>query len=472
MKILFATAEAGPFIRTGGLGDVAAALPPALVKEGQEVNVVLPLYQDIPDRFRQNMRYLGNVIVPLGWRQQYAGLFSYAYQGVNFYFIDNEYYFKRHGLYGHFDDGERFAFFSKAILEVMPLMSFYPDVLHCNDWQTALAPLMLDLFYRERWGYKFMKTVLSIHNIEFQGAMDKFVIEDVFGIPASHYRIAEYRNNANMLKAGIECANRVVTVSPTYAKEILDPYYAYGLEKILDIRQFKLSGILNGIDTELYDPMKDPALFQHFSVKSIKRKAKNKSGLQELLGLPVVDRPMIGMVTRLTPQKGLDLVLHVIDELMSKDIQLVILGTGDWKYESAFQELAKRYPHRLAAVINFSADLASKIYAASDMFLMPSKYEPCGLSQMIAMRYGSIPIVRETGGLKDSVVPFNPVEKTGTGFTFKTFNAYDMLDAINRALGSYYNEEEWKAVVTNAMSEDFSWRQSAKKYIELFESIE
>ncbi len=472
MKVLFATSEASPFIRTGGLGDVMGALPQALGKLGVETAVVLPLYSDMKSEYRNSLKYIGNTTVFLGWRQQYAGVFMSRVNDVDYYFIDNEYYFKRNGIYGHFDDGERFAFFSKAVLETMQVTGFYPDVLQCNDWQTGLTPLYLNCFYRLVDGYKTMKTVMTIHNIEFQGRMDKYVIDNVFGIPREFYQVAEYKGDANMLKAGIEAANKVVTVSPTYAKEILDPYFAYGLDGILNARSFKLTGIVNGIDTDLYNPKTDKALFANFDYKSFKKKTENKKGLQELLGLPVSDRPLIGMVTRLTPQKGIDLVLNVIREILSMDLQLVILGTGDGKYENALREIGKQFPTKLATAIYFSGDIASKIYGASDMFLMPSKYEPCGLSQMIAMRYGSVPIVRETGGLRDTVPAFDPTTGKGLGFTFKTYNAHDMLGAIRRAVEAYYNPELWqKGVVKNAMAADFSWKRSAEDYLNLYKSI-
>lgn len=472
MKVLFATAEAVPFIRTGGLGDVAGALPKALQASGVECAVILPLYQDMNADYRNSLQFVGSTSVSLSWRNQYAGVFKGVVDGVTYFFIDNEFYFKRSGLYGHFDDGERFAFFSKAILEVMPLTGYFPDVLHVNDWQTALAPLFLDCFYRDIDAYKNIKTVLAIHNIEFQGCMDKNVIGDIFGIPESRSAIAEYRNDANMLKAGIEASSKVVTVSPTYATEILDKFYSYGLDSILEARKYKLHGIVNGIDVNLYNPKTDKALFKNYDYRSYGQKIVNKHGLQELLGLPVCDKPLIGMVGRLTNQKGIDLVLAVIHEILEKDIQLVVLGTGDWKFENALQEIAKQYPTKLATAIYFSGDIASKIYGASDLFLMPSKFEPCGLSQMIAMRYGSIPIVRETGGLKDTVIPFNPVEGTGVGFTFKSYNAHDMLDAINRALACYGDNKLWRnGVVKNAMKADFSWKKSAQEYIELYKSL-
>jgi starch synthase len=472
MKILYATSEAGPFLRTGGLGDVAAALPAALVKEKQDVRIIMPLYEAIKDTFRQTMQFLGSKVVTLGWRQQYAGVFFCEYQGVKYYFVDNEYYFKRYGIYGHFDDGERFAFFSRAVLEVLPLIGFFPDIIHCNDWQTALLPVMLDANFRTDKGYGTIKTVLTIHNIEFQGKMDASCIGDIFGLPPSHAAVAEYAGCANMLKAGIEGANAVTTVSKTYAAEILHPFFAYGLQDILSARSFKISGITNGIDVSLYDPAKDQALFANFSEKNVKeRKEANKKGLQELLNLPRVGNALIGMVTRLTNQKGMDLIMEVIEEILSLDVQLVVLGTGDWKYETALQELARRYGNKLAVVINFSGDIASKIYGGSDMFLMPSKFEPCGLSQMIAMRYGSIPIVRETGGLKDTVPAYDPTAHTGTGFTFKTYNAYDMLDAIKRAVAAFSDRKEWANIIKNAMEGDYSWKASAKQYLELYKSL-
>ena len=366
MKVLFAASEASPFIRTGGLGDVMGALPAALKKKGIETAVVLPLYSDMKAEYRNSLKYIGNTTVYLGWRSQYAGVFMSRVNDVDYYFIDNEYYFKRNGIYGHFDDGERFAFFSKAVLETMQVTGFYPDILQCNDWQTGLSPLYLDCFYRFVDGYKTMKTVMTIHNIEFQGRMDKYVIGNVFGVPAGMESIVEYKGDANMLKAGIESSNKVVTVSPTYAGEILEPYFAYGLEGILNARSYKLCGIVNGIDTDLYNPKTDKALFANFDYKTYAKKAENKHGLQELLGLPASDRPLIGMVTRLTPQKGIDLVLNVIREMLSMDIQFVVLGTGDAKYENALREIGKQFPTKLATAIYFSSDIASKIYAGSD----------------------------------------------------------------------------------------------------------
>ena len=470
-KILFVTAECAPFIRSGGLGDVAGALPQALSAIGDETRVILPLYEDIPEAYRKDMEFVGSVTVQLCWRNQYAGLFRYATNGATVYFIDNEYYFKRKGLYGHFDDGERFAFFSKAVLQVLPLTKFKPDIIHVNDWQSALLPVMLDSCYRKEELYKKIKTVLSIHNIEFQGEMSPYVIGDIFGLPRDAYRIVEHKGNANMLKAGIESANAVVAVSKTYAEEIKSPYFAYGLEGILNARAAKLHGIVNGIDTEVYNPATDKALFAKYTENTVAKKSACKSGLQELLGLSLGDFPLIGMVTRLTSQKGIDLVLAVAEQILCLGTQLVILGTGEWKYENGLTELAKRYPGKMAVKIGFSGDLASKIYSGVDLFLMPSKFEPCGLSQMIAMRYGTIPIVRETGGLKDTVPAYNPVDMTGAGITFKTYNAHDMLDAVNRAVALYNEPAHRKAIIANAMSADYSWTASAKKYAELYEKL-
>lgn len=472
-KVLFVASEAGPFIKTGGLGDVAGALPRALTEQGVDARVILPLYMDIPQDFKSNMQYIGNCYVPLSWRYQYCGVFTYKYEGVRYYFIDNEYYFKRHGLYGHFDDGERFAFFSKAVLECLKIIDFYPDCLHVNDWQSALVPVFLDCYYRGVEEYKGIKTLFTIHNIEFQGQYGDGVISDILGFNNDQANLVRYKGCANYMKGGIESANKVNTVSPSYAKEILDPFYGYGMQDILKARQYKLSGIVNGIDVNKNNPEVDKALFKNYGITSLDDKAMNKVALQGLLGLPQnADVPMIGMVGRLTHQKGIDLLIAVMDKVLSRNLQLVILGTGDWKYENMLKDMQNQYPGKLRAIINFSSDMASKIYGASDMFLMPSKFEPCGLSQMIAMRYGTVPIVRETGGLKDTVIPYNHVDKTGNGITFRTFNADDMLFAIERAVGLYNDyKEDWKNVVINGMNCDFSWNNIAKQYIELYKNL-
>lgn len=472
MKVLFTASEAAPFIRTGGLGDVAGALPKSLCDLGNDCRVILPLYEEIPSEFRQTMRFLGSTFVDLSWRRQYCGVFEYTYDGVVYYFIDNEYYFGRKGLYGHFDDGERFAFFSKAVLECASITGFYPEIIHTNDWHTALVPVFLDIFYRGIEGYTNTKTVFTIHNIEFQGKYDRFLMGDILGIPAGRESIVECDDVVNYMKGGIESANLVTTVSRTYATELKDPFFAYGLSGILNQREYKIRGVINGIDTMKYNPQKDPNIAQNYTQKTISKKAINKENLCELLDLPYSpERPLIAMITRLTEQKGLDLVATVLDEMLAADIQFVVLGKGDWKYETLLKNCEKRYSSKMRAIINFNADLASKIYASADMFLMPSKFEPCGLGQMIAMRYGTVPIVRETGGLKDTVESFNPVTKKGTGFTFKAYQAYDMLDAVWRSLGAYFDQSLWNAVRANAMKADFSWTASAKEYDTIYKEL-
>ncbi len=471
MKILYVASEAAPFVKSGGLGDVAGALPKALAKQKHDVRVVIPFYkEEIREELQTTMKYVGATFVDLSWRRQYAGVYETQIDGVKYYFIDNEYYFKRRGLYGHFDDGERFAFFSKAILEILPIIDFYPDVLHCNDWQTSLVPVFLDVFFRYAEEYKNIKTVLTIHNIEFQGKYDSKLITDILGLPEWAHSIVLNNEDTNYMKGGIESASLVTTVSETYANEILDPFFAFGLEGILRERQYKIHGVVNGIDMNLFDPSKDKALFKNYTQATIADKKANKKGLCDMLALPYSEkRPMIAMVSRLTEQKGLDLLGYVADELMKADLQVVVIGTGDWKYENMVKSIESRYPEKFRAILAFSSDLASKIYAASDMFLMPSKFEPCGLSQLIAMRYGSVPIVRETGGLKDTVPPYNPQTKEGKGFTFKTYNAYDMLDAIWRAFGFYIeeNKQNWNNIIKNGMNSDFGWEISAKKYLEI-----
>lgn len=472
-KVLFVAAEALPYVKTGGLADVAAALPKALLKENYDVRVVMPLYFNIPDKFRTTMQYLGCCYVALAWRYQYCGVFTQKYDGVTYYFLDNEYYFKRNGIYGHYDDAERFAFFSKAALEALPIMDFTPDIIHCHDWHTGLTPVYLDVYYRNSPYCKNARTVFTIHNIQFQGKYGNEVCDDIIGLPADKKSLVQYQNCVNYMKGAIECSNKVTTVSPSYAKEILNSYYSFGLQDILGARKYKLCGIINGIDVDLNNPATDKALFKNYDKDTVADKAANKKGLQQMLNLdqnPNV--PVIGMVTRLTEQKGMDLIANVFEEILSKGIQMVVLGSGDWKYESLLKDMQKRFPDKLRAVLGFSGDLASKIYAGADIFLMPSKFEPCGLSQMISMRYGTIPVVRETGGLKDTVVPYNGATKEGTGFTFYSYNAHDMLYAIERAVGLYYDyKEDWKQLVQNAMSQDFSWNNICKQYIALYENL-
>lgn len=471
MKVLYCTSEARPFAATGGLADVAGSLPQALRLRLIGCRVVMPLYEDIPQELRENMKFLTSLSVPVAWRRQYCGVFEAKCGGVIFYLIDNQYYFKRHGLYGHYDDAERFAFLSRAALEMLPYIDFHPDVIHCNDWQTALVPTYYRIFYANNDWYKGIKTVLTIHNIQYQGKYGNELVEDVLGIPNTETPLLEYDGCVNMLKAGIESANRVTTVSPTYAKEILDPWFSHGLDAILNERSWKLSGILNGIDTVSYDPAADKEIYANYSGELPAAKRENKLGLQERLGLNQdADVPLIGMVTRMVPHKGLDLVKETLDQLMGEsNVQFVILGSGDWEYETFFKEMQAKYPGRLCACFGFIPELSRKIYAGADIFLMPSKSEPCGLSQMIALRYGAIPVVRETGGLKDSIQDSG--DGAGNGFTFQTYNSGDMLYAIHRALEGYANREGWEVLLERAMNCDFSWGRSANEYIRLYREL-
>ena len=470
LKVLFVSSEVSPFIHTGGLGEVSYAFPVALSKKGVDIRVILPLYKEIPQEYKNEMKYIGNTYVNLAWRCQYAGVFELKRDNVIYYFVDNEFYFKRDGIYGHFDDGERFAFFSKAVLELCQVTGFYPDVIHSNDWQSAMVPVFLDVFYRGISEYKNIRTLFTIHNIQYQGKYDKVVIKDILGLGNSNLVLMD--NCCNYMKGAIECSKAVSTVSKAYVNEILDPYFSYGLDSILRQRKFKLSGILNGIDNNVFNPKTDKKIIKNYDIESIEDKKENKKALLEKLGLQYNEnRPLISMVTRLTEQKGLDLLLATADKLLSADLQLIILGKGDWRYEKAVSNIQYRFNNKVRAIIDFSDDMARQIYAASDIFLMPSKYEPCGLAQMISMRYGTIPIVRETGGLKDSVIPFNITDKTGTGFTFYSYNSYDMLDAIWRAFATYFDKDAWNSLVKNAMKADFSWEKQSEEYLNLYKNL-
>ncbi|BCI60006.1 glycogen synthase GlgA [Solibaculum mannosilyticum] len=472
MKVLFVTSEARPFAATGGLGDVAGSLPQAIRSRLVGCRVVMPLYEDIPQDLKDTMRFVTSLSVPVSWRRQYCGIFEAKYNGVTYYLLDNQYYFKRQGLYGHYDDAERFAFLSRAAIEIIPYIDFKPDVIHSNDWQTALLPVYYKLFYQDRPGFEDIKTLFTIHNIQYQGQYGMEILEDVFGLPQYARSIVEFDGDVNEVKGAIQMADWVSTVSPTYAQELLDPWFSHGLDPVLRENQGKMSGILNGIDTQLYNPEKDDRIYAAYSTEDLSGKAENKKCLQERMGLPVKpDVPVMGMVTRLVSHKGLDLVKYILDELLStEDIQMVVLGSGDWVYENFFQEMQAKYPDKLAVVIGFIPELSHKIYAGSDLFLMPSKSEPCGLSQMIALRYGSIPIVRETGGLKDSI--FDSGDGKGNGFTFKSYNAHDMLAAIRRAIAGYYSSKEgWATLVDRAMKCDNSWGKSANEYIRLYKSL-
>lgn len=470
MKVLYVTSEALPFAASGGLADVAGSLPRALRTRLIGCRVVLPLYESVPQELREGMTFLGSLSVPVAWRRQYCGVFEAKHNGVIYYLLDNQYYFKRAGLYGHYDDAERFAFLARAALEMLTLIDFKPDIIHANDWQTALTPVYYRLFYAGREGFENIKTVYTIHNIQYQGKYGMEILEDVFGIPQSARELVEYDGCVNLMKGAIEVADRITTVSPTYAEEIRDPWFSHGLDSILRLREDKLCGILNGIDTDSYNPQTDPDIYAHYSAEDPSGKAENKRALQERLNLPVrADVPLIGMVTRLVSHKGLDLVKYILDELLSEDIQMVILGSGDWVYENFFREVQGRYPQKFCYCTGFVPELARKIYAGADIFLMPSKSEPCGLAQMVACRYGTIPVVRETGGLKDSIRDCGDGE--GMGFTFKTYNANDMLYAIHRSLGAYANKHDWPILVKRAMETDFSWGRSANEYIRLYRSL-
>lgn len=470
MNILFASSEAYPFFVSGGLGDVAGSLPVALRRRKANVRVILPLYGDMQPEWRKKLKYITNFTVPVGWRNQYCGLFELTKQGVTYYFLDNEYYFKRKGLYGFFDDGERFAFFSRAILETLFHVDYQPDLIHCNDWQTALVPVYLNLYYRHLEKYTAIKTVFTIHNIQYQGKYGLEILEETIGIGRKDAHIVEYDGIVNYMKGAIECADRVSTVSPTYAVEILDPWYSHGLDDFLRKKQFKLCGILNGIDTEVYNPATDTAIAKNYTIEDFAvNKPLCKKQLLEEFNLPDNGQPLMGMVTRLVSHKGLDLVRHVADNIVTSGMQLVILGSGDFEYESFFQELAARHSQQFGVRIGFIPTLARQIYAGSDIFLMPSKSEPCGLAQMVALRYGTIPLVRETGGLRDTITDSG--DGKGNGFTFSSYNAYDMQTACFRAKEGYAQTKGWNLLIERAMKCDNSWSASAKKYMDMFTDV-
>ena len=472
MKILFAASEALPFIKVGGLGDVMGALPKELVKKGIDARVVIPMYSTMSQAMRDRCTFEKFFYFSLGWRSCYCGIFTAEADGVTYYLIDNEQYFKRGGTYGEFDDAERFAFFSKAVLEILPQIGFFPDIIHANDWHTALVPVYLDTQFRQVPGYESIKTVFSIHNIEFQGKYGMDILESIFGIQPSQRSLVEFDGCINLMKGAIECANIVTTVSRTYAKEILNPYFSFGLHPILEARQYKIHGIVNGIDTDVFNPETDPHIKTNYSIKTRGSKRFDKKALQQEVGLPEVsDVPVLGLVTRLTPQKGIDLFEPIMAELMEMDVQVVVLGNGYADYENYFKYCDYTYHDKFRAIIKFSAPLAQRIYAGADIFLMPSKSEPCGLAQMIAMRYGTTPVVHAVGGLKDTVTPFDAETGKGNGVNFQSFNATDMLDAIKRAIAIWKDKEQRKTIMSNAMSGDYSWKASAEEYCKLYEAL-
>lgn len=475
MQIVFASAECAPFVKTGGLGDVAGSLPAALVRAGAEVIVMVPKYATIKDEYKAQMEHFSDFYVSLGWRNEYCGLEKLEHDGVTYMFIDNERYFARDYPYGFFDDGERFAFFSKAITESLQHLpaGFECDILHCNDWQTALAPVFLREFYQGLPLYERVKTVFSIHNVAFQGQFSDTVMEDILGvahIPAAATQLRCDACSINYMLGALHYADAITTVSPTYANEIQTPEFGEGLDGVLRERSYALQGILNGIDVTGFDPATDKRIAANYTVEDRSGKAVCKAKLQEELGLEVRDdRPLMVMVTRLTRQKGMDLVMYALDRILSGGVQVAVLGTGDRDYEDGLRYFQDKYPGTMAARIEFDPALSQRMYAAADMFLMPSKFEPCGLSQIIAMRYGTLPIVRETGGLKDTVQPYNEFTGEGTGFSFTNFNGDEMGDAVFRAARLFWdNRDAWNKLVTQAMSQDFSWTRSADKYLDLY----
>lgn len=475
MQIVFASAECAPFVKTGGLGDVAGSLPAALVHAGAEVIVIVPKYATIKDEYKAQMEHFSDFYVSLGWRNEYCGLEKLEHDGVIYMFIDNERYFARDYPYGFFDDGERFAFFSKAITESLQHLpaGFECDILHCNDWQTALAPVFLREFYQGLPLYDRVKTVFSIHNVAFQGQFSDTVMEDILGvahIPAAASQLRCDACSINYMLGALRYADAITTVSPTYANEIQTPEFGEGLDGVLRERSYALQGILNGIDVAGFDPATDKRIAANYTVEDRSGKAVCKAKLQEELGLEVRDdRPLMVMVTRLTRQKGLDLVMYALDRILAGGVQVAVLGTGDRDYEDGLRYFQDKYPGTMAARIEFDPALSQRMYAAADMFLMPSKFEPCGLSQIIAMRYGTLPIVRETGGLKDTVIPYNEFTGEGTGFSFSNFNGDEMGDAVFRAARLFWdNRDAWNQLVTQAMSQDFSWTRSADKYLDLY----
>lgn len=471
MRILYAASEALPYIASGGLADVAGSLPKAIRDKKHACRVVMPLYGDIKDELRQSLRFVTSFYVPVAWRSQYCGLYEGNVGGVKYYLLDNEYYFRRKGIYGFYDDAERFTFFSRAILEMLHYIPFDPQIIHCNDWQTALVPVYLNLFYRNDERYRDIKTVFTIHNIQYQGKYGTELLTEVLGIPEYASSILQYDDCLNFMKGAIDQSDMVSTVSPTYAREILDPWFSHKLDRMLVPRQYKLRGILNGIDTNVYNPQTDPMIYETFGVSDAKKgKAKNKAALQAEMGLPQApDRMLVGMVGRLVAHKGLDLVKYILEEMISHGYQFAILGSGDKEFEDFFRYIHDKYPQSVGLTVGFIPQLAHKIYAGSDAFLMPSKSEPCGLAQMISLRYGTLPIVRKTGGLQDSIRDLG--EENGNGFTFASYNAHDMMGAVDRCGGLFGNKEAWDKAVVNAMQCDVSWAKSAEEYIDMYKKL-
>ncbi len=474
MKVLFVASECVPFFKSGGLADVIGSLPEALKNLGIEVRVVLPKYQSLADDFKTKLTLKARVNVKLGWRNQYCGVEEVEYQGIKYYFIDNEYYFKRKFLYGYLDDAERYIYFSRAVLKALPYMDFRPDIIHVHDWQTAIIPLLLKVHYGHDFFYQGIKSILTIHNLQYQGIFANDILKDLLDLGREYFNIEsiEFDNNVNLLKGGIVFSDIITTVSPTYALEIQAPFYGQKLDGLIRSRTDKLRGIINGIDYRQWDPVNDPYLIENYSTETLERKVANKTYLQKQLRLKEdSSRPMLAIISRLVAQKGLDLVEYVLDDIIKRDLQLVILGQGEDKYERMFREISLAYSWQISANICFDNELAHRIYAGADYLLMPSLFEPCGLSQLIALRYATIPIVRETGGLKDTVSSYNEYLNKGNGFTFSNYNAHDMLYTIDRALGYFNRQPHWSILKKTAISSDNSWIKSAKKYQKVYSSL-
>ena len=473
-RILYVASEAVPFIKTGGLADVVGSLPKCFNKEEFDVRVILPKYMCMSEEWKSKMNYVTHFYMDLAWRSQYVGVLEMKYDGIQFYFIDNEYYFSGAKPYGNiYQDIEKFAFFSKAALSALPLIGFQPDIVHCHDWQTGLIPVLLKDKFHDGEFFRDMKSVITIHNLKFQGVWDVKTVRDITGLPAYYFtpdKLEAY-GDANYLKGGIVYADAITTVSETYAEEIKMPFYGEGLDGLMRARANSLRGIVNGIDYDVFNPETDPTIPNHYNSRNFrKEKIKNKRALQRELGLTQNDSTfMVGIVSRLTDQKGFDLIAHMMDEICQNDIQIVALGTGEEKYENMFRHFAWKYQGKVSANIFYSEPLSHRVYAACDAFLMPSLFEPCGLSQLISLRYGTIPIVRETGGLKDTVIPYNEYESTGTGFSFANYNAHEMYHTLQYAMYTYYNKKrEWNKLIDRAMAADYSWNNSARKYAELY----
>ena len=475
MRVLFVASEANPFIKSGGLGDVAGALPKALAQKGADVRVIIPKYKDINWEVKEKLRFIKSFNVSVGWRERYCGVWECLYNGVTYYVLDNEQYFYRDGIYGFYDDAERFAFFDRAVLDTLREIDWQPDLIHCNDWQTGMLPVLLKFEYKRKDRFYWnMKCVYSIHNIAFQGVFDPNILPELFGFDLELYenKALKFDNGVSFMKGGLYYSDIITTVSNSYAEEIQTPQYGERLDGVLRERAYALRGIINGIDYDEFNPKEDKYLSKNYDVNSIENKALNKIELQKDLRLNIdANIPMIGIVTRLTSQKGIDLLINILDRLLQQNIQLVILGTGDKHYEDHFKWLNHRYAGKVSANIKFDNALANKIYAASDMFLMPSLFEPCGLGQLIALRYGTIPIVRETGGLKDTVIPYNEYTGYGNGFSFVNYNEDELYNIIQYALLIYSNKEKWNGLVKNAMNSDNSWNKSADIYLNMYREL-